>query len=164
MKLVLFILLFLLLSLYCIRSNKHLVNIWTMSTMWRLMLTWGIILELLNNQSQTSHHIDAYITPGTVEQSVVNILTSFNADIDFIWLQCQHGEWSWDGWSVSRDHLDQGRCGKWKQVAALFGVKDVTVLGARVPWWSIPDEKSKRSSNWMCRLSRKPQILFRMFP
>jgi len=55
MKLVPFILLFLLLSLYCIRSNKHLVNIWTMSTMWRLMLTWGIILELLNNQSQTSH-------------------------------------------------------------------------------------------------------------
>ena len=70
-------------SLYCIRSNKHLVNIWTMSTMWRLMLTWEIILELLNNQSQTSHHIDAYITPGTVEQSVVNILTSFNADIDY---------------------------------------------------------------------------------
>ena len=44
--------------------------------MWRLMPTWGMILELLNNQSQTSHHINADIKPGTVEQSVVNILTS----------------------------------------------------------------------------------------
>ena len=46
------------------------------------MPTWGMILELLNNQSQTSHHINADIKPGTVEQSVVNIC-SFNADIDY---------------------------------------------------------------------------------
>ena len=161
-----------------------------MSTMWRLMLTWGIILELLNNQSQTSHrrihyawnswavsceHLDQFqcwywlylttvptwrmILGRSVSQSWSSWPVSMTSRLTTVptwWMILEQ--------SNSREHLDQGRCGKWKQVAALFGVKDVTVLGARVPWWSIPDEKSKRSSNWMCRLSRKPQILFRMFP
>ena len=161
-----------------------------MSTMWRLMLTWGIILELLNNQSQTSHrrihyawnswavsceHLDQFqcwywlylttvptwrmILGRSVSQSWSSWPVSMTSRLTTVptwWMILEQ--------SNSREHLDQGRCGKWKQVAALFGVKDVTVLGARVPWWSIPDEKSKQSSNRMCRLSRKPQILFRMFP